>query len=769
MIKHTHDRINVLLLILNLKVGGLEHLVLDIAAKTNRDRYKTIICCIEKSIELAMFKKVQDSGIEVFVIKRSYKTVPRLIKLLKTKQIDILHTHNSVSHLVGCFAGKLAKIPCIVHTKHGNGIPYENKLYGPLLRYLLGKLTDVFVCVSEDVFRHAAKYYRIDKNKLCKIINGVDLTRFGSIEKKLFQKASPLVDEKVICTVGRLSEEKSHETLLEAFSIVSKDVKNAKLFIVGDGVRKDYLIDITERFSIEDRVVFMGARTDVSVILEKSDLFVLPSLTEGISLTLLEAMAAGKPTVATAVGGNPEVVVHGETGFLVPPKEPEKLAEAITKLLLDSDLASSMGKLGRKRIEEKFNLDSMIKEYEELYEKCLNNKGVDLYSKQRILVFTNAFPRKFYHNKGIAVKKEIEWLQKDFDIKIIAPIPHNLFAGRNGNAPDIIWVNDIEVYQPRYYTIPKIGALFSGYSYYFAVKKMVEELQKQFRFNLILSYWTYPDGFAASLCASRFKVPFIVRPRGSDINAFLNYGLLRNSIKAVLKKADKIIPKSKDLEDNIKELGIGADKVSYIPNGVSLDDFRPLDKEECRRALNMPLDRKMILFVGNLLPIKGVSCLLEVIKVLDARKRGDLMFKILGSGKMENEVRRVIKKLKFISVALEGETPHKDLPIWINASDLVCITSVNEGCPNILLESLACGKPVVATKVGGIPEIIDSNMLGILIPANDAYAAADAIEEALKKDWKKEYLRNKVSGQSWDKFSAQLKEECLALTGGVNQ
>jgi sugar transferase (PEP-CTERM/EpsH1 system associated) len=771
-------------LVLNLKTGGLEHLVLDMAAGTNGNGYKTMICCLENNIDPALCEKAQDSNIEIFTVKRSPKAVIRLIKLLKTKDIDILHTHNSVAHLFGCIAGRLAKVRFVIHTKHGSAVPYGNKFYGLPLRFLLGRLTDAFVCVSEDIFKHTAKHYRIDRNRLYRIINGVDLAKFVDSTRKPFQRNAFHANEKVICAVGRLSPEKSHETLLESFSMVNRDIKNTKLLIVGDGIQKSYLVNITKKLSIENSVVFMGTRTDVPEILWKTDIFILPSLTEGISLTLLEAMAAGKPIVATNVGGNPEVVVDGETGILVPPKDPQRMAEAIMTIIQNPELSKTMGMAGRKRVDEKFSLVRMVDEYKKLYEELLINEGINLKkqislenahmeqavsSKPKILVFTNAFPRSFDPNKGLAVKEEIEQLRRYFDIKIISAIPRNIFSTENNNVPQNIWINDIEVFQPLYYTVPRIGIIFSGYSYYLAVKRMVEELHERFNFNLILSYWTYPDGLAASIYAKRFNAPFIIRPRGSDVNVFLNHGFLRKKLKTVFKRADKIMPKSTDLQESIKRIGMYSDKLCAIPNGINLKEFYPLDKEECRKKLDVPLDKKIVLFVGNLLPIKGVSCLLEAIKVLDARKRNDMVFQILGSGKLENNVREAIKKFKFVSAVLEGEIPHKDLPVWINASDLVCITSLNEGCPNILLESLACGIPVVATKVGGIPEIINSDMLGILVPKNDIHTIANAIEEALKRSWKKELLRERVSGSSWDRISEQLKDECLTLMERVKQ
>jgi glycosyltransferase involved in cell wall biosynthesis len=177
-----------------------------------------------------------------------------------------------------------------------------------------------------------------------------------------------------IGTVGRLSWEKDQQALLEAFGLLKKQVDNACLLIVGDGALRGDLERAAEDLGIANDVQFLGYRDDVPSIMAALDVFVLPSLEEGISLTLLEAMAASRPIVATDVGGNPEVVVDGETGILVPSEDVAALAGAIIKLYGDKELRGKMGAAGRKRVEEHFSLNAMVDAYMALYSSVLEKE-----------------------------------------------------------------------------------------------------------------------------------------------------------------------------------------------------------------------------------------------------------------------------------------------------------------------------------------------------------------------------------------------------------
>ena len=358
--------INVMQVVLSLEYGGLEKVVINLAERLDREKFHTSICCLDKLGELA--EEAKEKGIKVVMVKRrpgiDFFLPFRLAHILKKERVNLLHTHNMGPLFYGSLAAWLARVPIVLNTRHGR----ERKIGSQWI----WRLNNEIITISEDAKKELSISNRINSEKIRVIYNGIETKQY--ITKTNIYKVKKVLNINstlVIGTVARLSPEKDQFTLLEAFSKIAQMVDSVKLVIVGDGILRQELERRSKSLGIKDKVLFLGFRQNISEILSIFDVFVLSSLTEGIPLTLLEAMAAGKPVVATNVGGNPEVVVDGETGFLVPPKNPEKMAEAIITLLKNEELAMKMGEAGRKRVEEKFSLERMVREYEEIYRNLL--------------------------------------------------------------------------------------------------------------------------------------------------------------------------------------------------------------------------------------------------------------------------------------------------------------------------------------------------------------------------------------------------------------
>ena len=347
---------NIMHVVLSLEYGGLEKVVIDLASHLNNSRFKVTICCLDRLGDLA--EEAKKNGIKVIFVKRkpgiNFSLPLRLRRVFKDEKIDIVHTHNHAAMLYGTLGAKLAGIHKIFNTIHGR----EKKIKNSRIWSLAWKMNSKIIAISEDAKRELVKNTRIDYERIDVIYNGIDMSKFKKSE----------VNGNIIGTVSRLSPEKDNFTMLEAFSKVAEEIDSARLTIAGDGPLKESLKAKVESLKLGGKVRFLGFRNDIPEVLSGFSVFALFSLTEGISISLLEALASGKPVVATNVGGNPEVVVDGITGLLVPPKEPERMAEAIIKILLDKEMAGRMGEVGRKRVEEKFSLERMVKEYQEIYE-----------------------------------------------------------------------------------------------------------------------------------------------------------------------------------------------------------------------------------------------------------------------------------------------------------------------------------------------------------------------------------------------------------------
>jgi glycosyltransferase involved in cell wall biosynthesis len=224
------------------------------------------------------------------------------------------------------------------------------------------------VCVSRDAAKLSAEE-GIAPRKICTVRNGIDVSLFSFVGP---QAKGPAV------MVGRLCQDKDVETLVRAVALVAPDFPAFRLVVAGDGECLPPLKRLTAELLLEEQVRFLGEVRDIPALLAGASLFVLPSVTEGISLTLLEAMARGLPVVATDIGGNPEVVLDGQTGFLAPPRQPHRLSERIVQLLMQPQLAMEMGRQGRQRVMTHFTASQMVTEYEVVYYSALRRRAVSI-------------------------------------------------------------------------------------------------------------------------------------------------------------------------------------------------------------------------------------------------------------------------------------------------------------------------------------------------------------------------------------------------------
>lgn len=368
-------RITVMHVILTLEVAGMEHVVYNLTKNLNKALFEVIIVVIRKRGPLSV--EAEKHGIKVISAKKMPRFVPfvypyELIRLIKKVKPDIIHSHSGSWHHTS-LAARLCKVPVVIHTEHGRIFP-DIKLIIFCDRIYF-KFTDKLVTVSEYLTSYMQKIVGVDYKRITQIENGVDTKLFYNNVKnqRTLQTLGLSQNDYIIGIVARLEPVKDHLTLLNAFAEVIKAVPNCKLLIIGDGSQRQNIEEQIQMLKLSEKVLLLGERKDIPGLLSIMDVFVLSSLSEGTSITLLEAMASGKPVVATNVGGNGKVVINNETGFLVPPGESSIMAEKIIKLLSNKNLINEMGLKGRNRILERFGLDRMVKEYERLYLNSLNH------------------------------------------------------------------------------------------------------------------------------------------------------------------------------------------------------------------------------------------------------------------------------------------------------------------------------------------------------------------------------------------------------------
>ncbi len=349
-----------------LDIGGMEKLLVEFAKHADRQRFE--LRFVSLSSRGRLVDEIEACGWPVACLEEPpgfrLGLVLRLARLFRRCNIDIVHTHNTKPLIFAAPAARLARVPRVVHTRHGQRFRASSRQTA--LFPWLAAMTDRVVCVSKDSAELSARE-GISEKRIKTILNGIDLSRFDYIGP---QERGPAL------MVGRLSPEKDVETLVWAAALVVRERPPFRLRIAGDGPCLASLKQLAYNLGLQGKVEFLGEVRAIPGLLAQASLFVLPSLTEGVSLTLLEAMARGLPVVATHVGGNPEVVVNGETGYLVPTKSASELAAAILAVLRDPDHARLMGLAGRRRVEKYFDVRRMMAEYETLYLK-LQGKRYD--------------------------------------------------------------------------------------------------------------------------------------------------------------------------------------------------------------------------------------------------------------------------------------------------------------------------------------------------------------------------------------------------------
>jgi glycosyltransferase involved in cell wall biosynthesis len=343
---------------LGLDIGGQEKLLIEHARLADRLRFDLTFVSLTGRGRLAA--DIEAHGWPVVALEEPPGFRPRMVlrlaRVLRRGRIDVVHTHDSKPLIYGTPAARLAGVKRVVHTRHFARLAYITARQ-TLLASLAARLADCYVCVSRDSARSAASE-GVPRNRLRTICNGIDISRFACTGPS---PTGPAV------LVARLSAEKDIATLLRATALVVRQQADFRVAIAGSGPQRADLARLANELNLGDSVSFLGEVCDVPGLLAGAQFFVLTSLTEGISLTLLEAMSCGLPVVATRVGGNPEVVVDGETGILVPPTDADALAQAMLVLLKDRDRGRAMGLAGRRRVARHFEIGRMVAAYEALY------------------------------------------------------------------------------------------------------------------------------------------------------------------------------------------------------------------------------------------------------------------------------------------------------------------------------------------------------------------------------------------------------------------
>ena len=376
-------RPRLLIVVTRMDLGGVPEHIMILLGHISSDYDVTVAC---RDVLPKHRQRLESAGVRIHLIDlarapnplRDLRALAQLAAYIRREGFDIVHSHMSKGVLIGSLAARLGGAPLVLCTAHNFGwLALTNKLARQVFRLydaaLYSATVDRLITVSRLQEDQIVAAGLIPRTRVTTIFNGVDPARLRDLAARGASRSDLGVPEDclMIVTVARLVWFKAIDQLIHAVAELGERGKRCRFVIVGDGDKREALAALTKRLGVEDRVVLLGPRLDVPRLLALADVFALPSVSEGMPIAIMEAMAFGLPVVATAVDGTPEVVFNGETGILVPPRSPARLAQALAALIEDAALRKKLGENGRARVEREFTDRAMARRVDELYRGLL--------------------------------------------------------------------------------------------------------------------------------------------------------------------------------------------------------------------------------------------------------------------------------------------------------------------------------------------------------------------------------------------------------------
>ena len=382
----------------------------------------------------------------------------------------------------------------------------------------------------------------------------------------------------------------------------------------------------------------------------------------------------------------------------------------------------------------------------------------------KLLFVSNLFPDSTAPGHGQVNATVLHQLARHCEIRVISPRPQLPFKSWRGRTPR----DEDRIFNPLYirtFYIPKFGGPWNHRLMARALREPVCRMRAEFPYDVVLGAWVYPDVCALDLLGPELHAPLVAIAQGTDVHSYLTMPLRRHAIVQALSRAAATITRSRDLSTRLHDAGVPFMKVRPIYNGVDTAIFHLGDALPARKELGLPTDSKVILYVGNFLPVKNPLLLISAHARLCRVSAKPCELVMIGTGPLEAKARRMANQLSFgAHVRLVGRKSPSEVARFMQAADALCVPSKQEGVPNVLLEAFACGLRAVATRVGGIPEVLDKDYLGRLVPSADVDALAKALGQTLTEPPDRATLVRHAAQFSWERtterYLSVLEEAC---------
>lgn len=397
-----------------------------------------------------------------------------------------------------------------------------------------------------------------------------------------------------------------------------------------------------------------------------------------------------------------------------------------------------------------------------------------------VVVFSSLFPSRMQPGAGLFIRERMFRVGRHLPLAVVSPVPWFPLQGllrrwRRGfrtGAPAHENQQGIDVWYPSFFSVPGLFKGLDGWFMAMGAWPRMRRLKRAGRLDVIDAHFAYPDGYAATLLGRWLGVPVTITMRGTEARHARDPGMAAK-VRVALQRARRVFSVSESLRQVALGLGIDADRVRVVGNGVDIDKFSPLPRAQARGALGLPPDAPVLVTVGALVERKGFHRVIELLPSLRERFPGLTYLVVGGSspeGDMSADLERQVRTLGLsTAVRFLGALPPEELRVPLSAADVFVLSTRNEGWANVLLEAMACGVPVVATDVGGNAEVVCSPALGAVVPFGDAKALDAALRAALGTRWDADAIRGHARQNTWDLRVQVLLDEFRALHAGVNR
>jgi len=735
----------------NLRVGGAQIHLLRLSSSLGDSGYSVKIFSLSNKDEIT---QVSNDKLSIYKIPMDcvwkisfWFNFLRLIRMLIMHKPEIVHTYLNTANIFGVIAARVASVPIVISSKRDAG--HFRSRFAAKLEKMTAGMSDRVICVSKAIKDIAIRTDRLHPDRALVIYNGVD-THTNTFFKIPHRGRKDYLTVTMAAVMDR--KEKGHLYFIRAAEQILKETRAVKFTLIGDGELRLSLEEYIAERGLSGYFDFRGRSDDLTRGLSETDILVVPSESEGCSNVLLEAMSMGIPVIATAVEGNLEVIVDGVSGILVKPKDPCIMAERTLELIDAARKRKTLGVEARKRIEDKFRFREMVGNYNNIYTTLIEEKGLD---RNKVGYIVSLFPCW----SEVFILNELIELQKRGVDPTIFSIKRDREEFTQGSAHRFIG-------KTIYIHIPK--ALFTGLlwlikrpivllSLFFMVSsrrhKNYRELLKYIWCIYLGCYFadiaafkklshihahfaTYP-AFVAFVISRLTKIPFTFTTHAHDI--FLDKTFLKELTRAA-KEVVTISEYNKQYIADFCKNGV-ASKIRVIHCGIDLGDCRIALKKTKRKE-------NLIISIGRLTQMKGFEYLIKACGKL----KGRIPFKcyIIGDGPRRGQLAKLISDLGLSEdVVLKGFLDSTEISQLLKVANLFVLPSVwsnqdgQDGIPFVLMEAMAGGVPVIASKISGIPELIEDRKSGLLVePKNEEILSQGILQLLNNKKLQKQFTKN---------------------------